>query len=389
MTDDRLRDEDIVQRLIDGRADDELEPLAGVLRTLRDGATAEPIEPDHRLADLFDTDHAVVPEPARRPWRQRPAVAFAAAFAAVLLFGAAALALVNRGPADPESETAAATTTEPASTTVASTDPVVGTATSVTIPETVDESVGDYLRCALGEVGGYLQRRLGDPVFLDRPRILAECGLPAIPSLGPEAESFRVALNEWLACAAEEFDAAIPRLLEDPGAIDDPLEKCGNPPNPADFGITFDLDGLRDRFSLDDLDLPDLRLPDIDLRDLLEGLPGELRERIPDDLNLEGLTDLRFHLRDEGVLPFGLGDGEFPFDEFPLLELDELLRDIGSLDTSSLDEFVERLRNRGFDVEVDEQALREALESLASVSEELASELCAGLRDFGVPGVCE
>ncbi len=386
MTDDRLRDTDIIERLLDGENEDDLEPLAGVLRTMRAESTAPPVEADHRLADIFDAAHTAAGEPGPRRWRQRPAVAFAAAFGAVLVFGAAARALVGRTPAGIESSAPEITTTDAVD--AAAAPGATAAAASVAIPEAVDESVGDYLRCALGEVGGYLQRRVGDPQLLDRPRILAECGLPAIPSLGPEAESFRVALNDWLECAAAEFDAAIPRLLEDPGAIDDPLEACGNPPNPLDFGITFDLDGLRERFNLDDLDLPELRLPDVDLRGLLERLPNELRERLPDDLSLEGLTDLRFHFPDDGGVPFDL-DGEFPFDDFAFDRLDELLRDLGSLEQASLDEFVEGLRDQGFEVEIDTEALRDALDGLAAVSDDLASELCRGLGDLGVPGVCE
>lgn len=383
MTDDRLRDADIIERLLDGEIENDLEPLAGVLRTVRAESTEHPIEPDHRLADIFDVPTTAA-GPGIRRWRQRPAVAFGAAFGAVLVFGAAALALVSRPPAEIETTPPEVAATVDAAATPSATAPAAG----VAIPEAVDESVGDYLRCALGEIGGYLQRRVGEPQLLDRPRILSECGLPAIPSLGPEAESFRVALNDWLECAAAEFDAAIPRLLEDPGAIDDPLEVCGNPPNPADFGITFDLDGLRERFSLDDLDLPELRLPDVDLRDLLERLPDEVRDRIPDDLSLEGLTDLRFHFPDNAALPFDL-DGEFPFDDFAFDRLDELLRDLGTLEESSLDEFVERLRDRGFEVEFDTEALRDAVDGLAAVSDDLASELCRGLGDLGVPGVCE
>jgi hypothetical protein len=351
MTDDRLRSDDIIERLLDGDANvDDLEDLARGLRSMRAAATEHPVEPDHRLATLFE--HTAPSAPATRPrarWLQRPAVVFGTAFAGVLVLGVFAFAL-GRSPTD----SVAAPTTEETTIAPATPDAAAEAATVVSVPPEVGESVGDYLRCALAELGTYLQRRIDEPRLLDRPHILAECGIPAIPPLGEEVEQYRTELNEWLACSSKAFDEALPRLLTDPGSIDDPLEECGPPPNPADFDISFDLDlGF-----LDDLELPDLRLEefldrfrgqlpeDLELPEGfqfpdLEGLFDELRERLPEDLEGSGPGSLDLGGLFED-LEGALGDLEGLDTE----QLERLWRELGEqlpdLDTL-FDGFVDRL----------------------------------------------
>ncbi len=382
MNDDRLREKDIVERLLDDSTDaGELEALGAGLRSLRAAATSEPAAADDRLAELFASGTPMPPEPLVRRWFQRPAVAFGAAFAGVLVLGAA-LVVINRDATD---ENVAAPTTPVETTAPAAAETVVA------VPDAVGQSVGDYLRCVVGEVGGYLQRRVTDSQLLDRPRVLSVCGLPAIPPLGEEAEAFRVDLNGWLSCAAESFDAMLPELITDPTAIDDPLEECGGPPNPLDYGITFDFGDFDLRF------LEDIELPEIDVDELFE----QFRENLPDDLRLpEGFEapdldrlfeEFRKNLPEdiEGFEGFGGLDLRGFFEGFgDQLEgldpddLENLWRDLGDrlpeLD-GLFDGFLDRLPE---DFEFGDLELWFNGEHL------IGDEACEALRALGVIDVC-
>ncbi len=379
MSDDKLRDKDIIERLLDETVDDgDLRPLGNELRAMRTEALRRGVDPDERLTELFENG---VPAPVtapRRRWLQRPAVAFGAAFAAVLLIGAT-LALVNRGPAD---ETVAA----PPSTVATTTAPVAGQ-TVVDVPEAVGESVGDYLRCVVGEVGGYLQRKVTDSQLLDRPRVLSVCGLPAIPPLGEEAEAFRADLNAWLSCAAESFDEMLPELITDPTAINDPLEQCGAPPNPFDYGISFDFGDFDLRF-LEDIELPEIDLDGIFERfseslpeDVLEGveLPDldrlfeEFRKNLPEDFAGFGDLDLRGLIE---VLPDDI-------EGLSAEDLERLWRDLGERlpDLDGLfDGFLENLPE---DFEFGD------LELWFNGDFLIGDEACAALQALGIADACE
>ena len=350
MSDESLRDHDITERLLgEGGVDEELRPLGNALRKLRTEATAFPIEPDHRLGDLFDSGVEASAPPARR-WLQRPAIAFGAAFIGVLLVGGTAIALVNRGP---NQESVAAGTTPSLVTTEA---PAAGEQAVVAVPEEVGESVAEYLTCVITEVGSYVQRKFGESGVLDRPRVHAECGIPAVPSLGEGTEDFRVDLNSWLACASESFDKALPQLITDPSALDNPLEECGDPPDPFDYGITFDFDGFDLRF------LEDVELPDIDLEGLFDrfsgSIPQDFLDGLPPDSKMHDLDELLEGFRDKLPEDFDLDALLEQFEGFKVLEdlegfenfdpeqIEELWRDLATklLDLDGLlDGFLEGL----------------------------------------------
>lgn len=331
MSDDRLRENDIIEQLLDGvGVDDDLRPLGGELRRLRAQAHMS-VDPDHRLTDMFESG---VPEPVppRRRWLQRPAVAFAAAFVGVLVVGGLAFALVDRSSGE---DPAAVATTSSIATTEA---PVAAAAEKVVeVPAAVGESVAAYVGCVVTEVGEYLKRKITDSGFLDRPRVLTLCGVPAVPPLGEEAEAFRLDLNEWLTCAGESFDVMLPELITDPSAINDPLEECGAPPNPLDYDIRFEFDG----FDLEFLD--DIELPDIDFDSLFEGF----KETLPDDFVGELPDDFLDRLPQDFEVP----DLEKLFDEF-YKNLPEGFEGFGDLDLRGLFEGFEGFEGfDGFDPE--------------------------------------
>lgn len=299
MNDDPLSDSDIVERLLAGDGNDDLSGLGDVLRDLRASATAQPVGPDDRLVAIFDRRDVVPSEDGRRrTWRRRPVVAFAAAFAGVLVFGAAALALVTRG-SDPEPPPAniAATTTE-ATTISTGIVEIEGSEVLVTIPSAVGESIVDYVGCVLGEASDHLRQRLSDTTPSHGPRALVECGPIEITDLGPEAEEFRLELNTWLACNAEAFDAVFAAGFERSGHFLNQIEECGPPPSPGEFGVTFDLRGLEGIIGRLDLSEFDLELDGL-LDGLLEDLAGGFPGRLPDGFELDKLESF-FDSFDDG-----------------------------------------------------------------------------------------
>ena len=338
MSDDRLRDEDAIERLLDDSVDqDDLQPLAEALRGIRASARTDALEPDHRLADMFEGGRPTPAPTPRKRWLDRPAAAFAAAFLAVLVIGVSAFGLANRGSSN---EVAASTSTSMVDDAGSDSTPAAGE-TVVDVPPEVGESVAEYLGCVVSEIGEYLKRKVTDSQLLDRPNVLGDCGVPAIPSLGEEAEAFRVDLNAWLSCASDAFDAMLPELITDPTAINDPLEECGTPPNPADYGITFDFGDLNF--------LDDIKLPDIDLDELFEkfreSLPDDLLDRLPQDFEAPDLDklfeDFKENLPEDFDLDFfkdfeGFEDFDFQFffdgegfEEFDREQLEQLWRDLG------------------------------------------------------------
>jgi len=281
--------------------------LAASLRTWRD-SNRDGVEPDSRLSAMFDSEPPVK-EPARwRQWMQRPAIAFAASFAAVLVLGAGAFALVANG--GDESEVAAPTTS--ALSAAESTPAALG---DFSLPEDLSDQTG-FASCVFDQLTAWFDAGLDTS---DAPQLIEECGMPPIPDLGPEAEAFRSDLQAWANCAAGEVQAILPQLpslLKGDGDVGDPLEGCGEPPDPREYGLELpfldfgDIDPSQFDFGPFNLEEFKLKFGDFDpeafnLEDLLAKIPPGL---LPEDFNIEdmSLEELR------GLF------GDFEFKEFDL-----------------------------------------------------------------------
>jgi hypothetical protein len=235
---------------------------------------------------------------------QRPAIAFAASFAAVLVLGAGAFALVAR---DSGAEDIAATTSSVA--TLSAVDDEPG---EITLPSDLTEQTG-YGSCVLDELTAWFDSGFaGDQA----PRITDACGLPPIPDLGPEAAAFRADLQTWATCIAGELDSVLPDLPNLLNQGDDDLDgfadienKCGEPPNPRDYNLKlpfadFDWESFDpgmfnfEGFDFGEFNLDDLNLDDFDIGGLLEKLPEGV---LPEDFDMEQWQS-------------DLGDFEFDFD---------------------------------------------------------------------------
>ncbi len=270
--------------------------LAATLRAWGESNRDE-VVPDSRLAAMFSREPAVK-EPARwRQWMQRPAIAFAATFAAVLMLGVGAFALVaNSGD---EAQVAAPTTS--ALSAAEGTPVALG---DITLPEDLSDQTG-FAACVFDKLSAWFDAGLDSA---EAPQIIAECGMPPIPDLGPEAEAFRSDLQAWANCAAGEVQTILPQLpamLKGDGDVADPLEACGEPPDPRDYG----------------LELPFLDFSQIDPSQFnfgpfnLEDFKSRFRDFDPDAFNIEDFL---------AKLPPGLLPDDFNIEDFNLEELKEM-----------------------------------------------------------------
>lgn len=269
--------------------------LAAGLRSWRDSNHDAAAVPDERLEARFSHEPAL-PQPARwRQWMQRPAIAFAASFAAVLVLGTGAFALVAR---DSASEDIAATTSSSVAT-LAAVDDEPG---EITLPSDLTEQTS-YGSCVLDELTSWFTSGFsGDQA----PRITDACGLPPIPDLGPEAAAFRAGLQTWATCIAGELDSVLPDLPnllnqghDDLDGFGDIEDKCGEPPDPRDYNLKlpfadFDWENFDpgmfnfEGFDFGEFNLDDLNLEDFDLEGLLDKLPGGA---LPEDFDIEQWRD--------------------------------------------------------------------------------------------------
>ena len=258
--------------------------LAGALRAWRTERAGEPVSPDERLASLFGQEPAGK-QPARwRQWIQRPAVAFAASFVAVLMVGAGAFALVA---GNSEQDIVAASTTSLAAEAAGGAE--------ITLPSDLTEQA-DYAACVANLVGGWFSSGFAAD---SAPRFVDECGMPPIPDLGPEAEAFRQELQAWANCVAEEAQALLPGLAGSLGGAGSDLEgietACGAPPDPHDYGVElpfldWDWENIDPSqftfgpFNLGEWNLERFNLEEFDFDEFLENLPEGF---VPEDFDLE------------------------------------------------------------------------------------------------------
>jgi len=318
--------------------------LADSVRNWRGHTLASSPTPDARLDAMFASEPAER-RPARwRQWMQRPAVAFAASFALVLLAGAGAFALVARN----SDSAAVAAPTSSLAAQAARTD----TPGEITLPADLSEQTG-YATCVFGELTTWFAAGLDSTAT---PQLIAECGFPPIPDLGPDAALFRDDLQVWADCVATEVQAALPDLAMSftsrGGDLVDPTSVCDEPPDPRDYGLelpfadfdweNFDPSMLFGDFGINFGDF-DFEFGDFDLDELLKNLP--------DGVNSDGLPfgdfdwetfDLDEFLNDlpEGFeLIFPGGDFVFPNDDFvfPNGDFDGL--DFGNFDLEDLENF--------------------------------------------------
>lgn len=263
--------------------------LASALRIWRESSRAG-VEPDGRLEALFSSTGK--PPGRWRQWMQRPAIAFAASFAAVLVLGVGAFALVaNSGDAP---EVAAPTTS--ALSAPEGTPAALG---DITLPEDLSEQTG-FATCVFDQLTAWFDAGLEGS---NAPRIFDECGMPPIPDLGPEAAAFRDDLQAWANCAATEVQAILPQLpglLRGDGEVADPLERCGEPPNPRDYGLELpfldfgEFDPSQFDFGPFNLEEFKLRFEELDpqsfdLQELLRKIPPGL---LPEDFDIENLEGI-------------------------------------------------------------------------------------------------
>ncbi|NND01567.1 MAG: hypothetical protein HKN91_02165 [Acidimicrobiia bacterium] len=290
--------------------------LAASLRAWRD-SNLEPTEPDDRLRSMFTSEPPVRERARWRQWIQRPAIAFAASFAAVFIVGAGAFALVANSGDD--SDVAAPTTSALSATEVAA------AAGDITLPEDLSEQTS-FATCVFDQLTTWFDSGLGSD---EAPQIFDECGMPPIPDLGPEADVFRADLQAWANCAAAEVQAILPQLpslLKGDGDVSDPLDGCGEPPDPRDYGLElpfldfgeidpsqfdfgpFNLEDFESKFKEFDLD-------SFNIEEFLSKIPPGL---LPDDINIEDLDleELKKLFGDFDLQEFDFGScegaGELP-----------------------------------------------------------------------------
>jgi len=294
--------------------------LAAALRPWRDASRDATVVPDERLQARFSHEPPVKRPAVWRQWLQRPAIAFAASFAAVLIVGVGAFALVDRN-----SETNVAATSTSLATATSSAQPG-----QITLPEDLSEQTG-YASCVFGQLATWFT---GGFAGEDAPALVDDCGLPPIPDLGPEAEAFRADLQTWASCVAGEVQAKLPELpalIADHGAGIEELESdCGEPPNPADYDLAvpfadFDWENFDpSQFDFGPLDLGEFNLEGFDL-DQLD--IGEFLENLP-----------------EGFLPedFDLNELKTRFGDF---DWDTFKQDVEACDFSTLEEDLRNLES--------------------------------------------
>ncbi|MCP3976336.1 MAG: hypothetical protein GY720_17770 [bacterium] len=290
--------------------------LAAELRTWRDGQSTH-VAANDRLEARFSAEPAIK-QPARwRSWMQRPAVAFAASFAAVLILGIGAFALVARDSVD---DTVAAPTSIAA---IAAADETPG---EITLPSDLSEQTG-YATCVLNELGTWFKS--GFDVG-ETPSITATCGALPVPDLGPEADVYRQDLQAFANCLTGELDALLPELpaLMQSGhdGFSDLENKCGEPPDPRDYGLTLpfgDLENLDlSQFNFGDLNLEGLDFSDFDLDEFLSNLPEGV---LPEDFDLD---ELRTKLGDLDFKNFDFKNFNFDIESCDPADLP----DIGSIE---------------------------------------------------------
>jgi hypothetical protein len=303
--------------------------LAAALRSWRNSNHDATVTPDERLEVRFSHEPPIS-EPARwRRWMQRPAIAFAASFAAVLIVGAGAFALVAR---DSGSEDIAATTSSIATLVAADDEPG-----EIVLPADLTEQTG-YAGCVVGELTTWITGGFsGD----DAPHLTDACGLPPIPDLGPEAEAFRAALQTWSVCVAGELDSVLPELPNLLGQGHEGIDgfadieaNCGEPPDPRDYGLVlpfadFDWENFDPSvLNLEGLDFG--MFENFDVEGFLENLPEGV---LPEDFDIEqwrsNFDDFDFEFDLEGF-DFHL-DSCDPAD-FPDLGNIESLEDLEGVD---------------------------------------------------------
>jgi len=354
--------------------------LASALRNWREDNRGDEVVPDGRLAAMFAREPAEAPPSRLRQWMQRPTIAFAASFAVVLALGVGALALVAANSGGDIVATASTST-------FAAAESDEAASAQITLPSDLSEQTG-YLSCVAGLLGDWFESGL---TAASAPRIVDDCGTPPIPDLGPEAEAYREALQEWANCIAGEAQDLLPGLAELLQDRDDTVDfetDCGAAPDPRDFGLElpfldWDWENIDpSEFSFGPWQFGEFNLENFDLDGLLDGLPEGLlpegfdpeqwkeqfgdfnfedfdfKECVPDDESREGLPDISgledlsnldlapfFSVLEDcgfGFLDFGnLGDlqlGDLPLGD---LDFDALLERLGSklgnLDIEGLD----------------------------------------------------
>jgi len=298
--------------------------LAASLRSWRD-SNRESVGPDDRLNSMFSSEPPVKEPGKWRQWMQRPAIAFAASFAAVFIVGAGAFALVaNSGE---ETDLAAPTTSA-----LSAADATAAAAGDISLPEDLSEQTG-FASCVFEQLTAWFDSGLDSG---EAPQIFDECGMPPIPDLGPEAETFRADLQAWANCAAGELQTILPELpslLKGDGDAADPLEGCGEPPNPQDYGLELpfldfgEIDPSQFNFgpfNLEDFGskFKDFDLDSFNLEELLAKIPPGM---LPEDFNIED---------------FDLEELKGLFGDFDLKEFDfEACKGVGDLpDVESFDD---------------------------------------------------
>ena len=268
--------------------------LAAGLRSWRDANHDATVVPDERLEARFSNEPPL-PTPARwRQWMQRPAIAFAASFAAVLVLGAGAFALVAR---DSGVEDIAATTSSSSVASLAAIDDEPG---EIDLPSDLTEQMS-YGTCVLDELTAWLTSGFsGD----EAPHLTDSCGMPPIPDLGPEAAAFQEDLQAWSICMVDAFDTVLPDLPDLLSKGHDGADgfaelenACGEPPDPRDYGLElpfadFDWENLDpgmfnlEGFDFGEFDLENFNLGDFNLDELIENLPEGF---LPEDFDPDQL----------------------------------------------------------------------------------------------------
>lgn len=256
--------------------------LAAGLGAWRDTNSPGPVAADERLEALFAAEPAIRQPRQWRVWMQRPAFAFAASFAAVLILGIGAFALVAR---DSTADTVAASTSTPPA--LAAVGETTG---EITLPSDLSEQ-SDYAACVLNEVTAWFTSGFAAE---DAPDVTGTCGALPIPDLGPEAEAYRQDLQAFANCLTGELDSLLPELptlmTEGHEGLDDLENKCGEPPDPRDYGLKLpfadlDLENLDlSQFNFGDFDLGNFNLEDLDLEQLLQNLP---EGALPEDFDVD------------------------------------------------------------------------------------------------------
>lgn len=333
--DQDVLDQDVLDQLVED--DPANRRVAAALRSWRADNAAAHVDPDARLGAMFAQEPAPAQPSRWRQWMQRPAIAFGASFAAVLVLGAGALAVVanSDGAGDVAASTSSAIPAQEVTSQVG----------AISLPDDLSEQTG-YASCVFDQLTEWFGKGFGQQ---DTPQILDTCGSPPIPDLGPEAEAFRGDLQVWADCAASELQALLPQLpdlIKEGGDEPDPLGDCGDPPDPRDYGLElpfldfgeidpskfdfgpFNLDEFKLKF--EEFDIDEFNIDELDIDELLAKLPAGF---LPDDLDLENLDLEEF----KGLFE-GFEKGEFEGFNFDGLKLEELLGQLDDLNLEGLED---------------------------------------------------